>query len=215
MYIFNSKQNKIENEKLSACDFKRRFVRVKEPQKAVFFDRDGTLHVDKVETTLDKGLEIFPDTIQVLKEVKRRGYRIIIITNQSGIAKGHITLKQMHKLHKALRRRLARKLCFIDAIYYCPHQKSDHCRCAKPGTGMFDRAQREFHIDISKSYIVGDKIGDIKADQNAGIPKDNWLLVTTGIYENNDYRTEPGIDELEPRILSNLSEVLAEVKKLH
>ena len=91
MYLSNNKTLKIENNKLAACDFKRRFVQVRESQKAVFFDRDGTLHVDKVETTLDKGLELFPDTIKVLKEVKKRGYRVVIITNQSGIAKGHIT----------------------------------------------------------------------------------------------------------------------------
>lgn len=212
LYRFNVKPKKIEIEKLSACDYKKHFKKVKEPQKAVFFDRDGTLHVDKVETTLEKGFELFPDTINVLKEIQKKGYRIIIVTNQSGIAKKHITLNQMHKFNKRLRLELRKKHCYIDAIYYCPHMKSDKCVCAKPNTGMFERAKREFNIDMSKSYIVGDKIGDIKAAKNAGIPKENWCFVTTGIYDSNDYRTESDIDELNPKIFSRLSDVLSEIR---
>lgn len=212
VYNLTLKENKVEREKLSACDYIKRLRRVNDKQKAVFFDRDGTLHVDKVETTLEKGFELFPDTISTLKEIQKRGYRIIIVTNQSGIAKGHITLKQMKKFNKKLRLALKRKGCKIDAIYYCPHKKSDNCKCAKPNSGMFDRAKMEFNLDIKKSYIVGDKTGDIKAANNAGIPSSNWCLVTTGIYENNDFHNEPDLDSLNPKIFSNLESLLEEIK---
>lgn len=212
LYRFNIKPKKVECEKLSACDYIKKIRRVNDKQKAVFFDRDGTLHVDKVETTLEKGFELFPDTIRTLKEIKKRGYRIIIVTNQSGIAKGHITLKQMKKFNRKLRLTLKRNGCKIDAIYYCPHKNSDNCKCAKPNSGMLDRARMEFNIDIKKSYIVGDKIGDIKAANNAGIPSSNWCLVTTGIYENADFHNEPDLDSLNPKIFPNLESLLEEIK---
>jgi histidinol-phosphate phosphatase family protein len=206
------KPQKAGNQDMSACDYVKKYRKTGKTQKAVFFDRDGTLHVDKVETTLEKGLELFPDTAAAVRKARKKGYRIIIVTNQSGIAKGHITLKQMHRFNRALRLRLACRLCSIDAIYYCPHQKSDNCHCMKPDTGMFDRAKKEFNIDMKKSYIVGDKTGDIQAAKNAGIPKEHWMMVTTGIYDDNDFHTEPDLTELDPGIFRCLKDAVDEMQ---
>ena len=208
LYRFNVKPKIVVNKNLSACDYKRRTTKIKSKEKAIFLDRDGTLHVDKVETTLEKGLEIFSDVAETLKEFQKKGYRLIVVTNQSGIAKGHITLKQMKKFNRALRKKLKENGCKLDAIYYCPHKKDDYCRCAKPETGMFERAINEFNIDIEASYVIGDKIGDIEAAKKIGILQEHWLFVKTGIYENNDYNTEPNIKKLNPKICNNMKETL-------
>lgn len=208
IYSFEKKPPKMELKRLSKVDYinRRSLKSNKKLRKAVFFDRDGTLHVDKVETTLKKGLDFFPDTISVLKEIKKKGYLIIVITNQSGIGKKHITYNEMKKFNKKMRVELSKQGCDLDAIYFCPHTKEDHCICFKPNPGMILRAKEEFNIDLCNSYFVGDKTTDIEAAKNAGIPKSNWFLVTTGIYKDNDYKNEPNLEELSPNIINNLSE---------
>lgn len=195
-YSFQIKPLKIEISKLSERDYIKLqlFQRKKVLNKAVFFDRDGTLHVDKVMTRKKEDLEFFDDTIFTLRKYKEQGYKIVIITNQSGIGKGIYTVKEMHNFNKYLLKVLKKNGCCVDAIYYCPHKKSDNCNCHKPKNGMLKRAERELNINLSESVLIGDKMIDIKAGISSGILKN--FLVTTGIYYENNYKNEEDIDEL-------------------
>lgn len=208
LYRFNKKPKIIEYKKMAECDYKRIAISTSKKRPAVFFDRDGTIHVDKVETTLEKGLELFKDTKDVVKYFHDKGYLIVIITNQSGIAKGHITLKEMHDFNTSLRKTIK----YVDAIYYCPHKKEDNCNCMKPKTGMFDRAVMELNIDITKSYMIGDQIHDIDAALNAGIPKENRIFVSTGIYKNDDFNNKKDLLKKKSIILDSLSGIFDIIK---
>ena len=187
--------------KLAFCDWQDKKPRTDESQKAVFWDRDGTLHVDKVMTHKLKDLELLPYAKEKIKEAHNLGYKNIIVTNQSAIAKGYYSCFRMHMFNWKLRR----KLKYIDAIYFCPHSTTTPCNCHKPKTGMFERAKREFCIDMEKSYMIGDRIGDMKAGINANIK--NNIFVTTGIYADGDYRTEKDIDTTPCKIISSLKEL--------
>lgn len=204
IYRFDVKPIKIENDKLAKRDYICFNHKKKNTKKAVFFDRDGTLHKDLVETTLDKGLELFDDSISTIESLHNEDYLIIIVSNQSGIAKKNITVKQMHQFNKALRN----KLRYVDAIYYCPHVDEDNCQCKKPKPGMFERARREFDIDMSKSYMIGDKPYDLEAAKNAGIPSNNLYLVSTGI-KDPEYKPKKGNKPIKgSHIIKSLSESL-------
>ena len=208
IYRFDRKPIILEYKNKAKCDYKKKLINVRKKNKAIFLDRDGTLHVDKVETTLEKGLELFQDTKDVLKQFHSWGYLIIVVTNQSGIAKGNITYEQMHKFNKEL----INKCKYIDALYYCPHKKDDNCNCMKPKTGMFDRAIKELNIDISKSYMIGDQVHDMEAALNAGVPKENLFFVTTGLYKNGDYRLETNIKMYQEAIVNSLSNTVEKIE---
>ena len=190
--------------KLAFCDWQIKDERTDEPQKAIFFDKDGTLHVDKVMTRRIKDLELLPGAVDLVKTAKEKGYRVIIVTNQSAIAKDYYSKERMHLFIWALRK----KLKGVDAVYYCPHLSETGCNCKKPKTGMFLRAQKEFNIDFSQSIMVGDRMSDIKAGVNAGIGRN--IFVTTGIYTNGDYHTEPEFDTIPHETVSSLEEISLE-----
>ncbi len=196
-YSFERKPHKMELENYSSVDYLNTKAVDKKVKKAVFFDRDGTIHVDKVMTREVKDLEFFEDTIDTIKEYQNNGYHIVIITNQSGIGKGSYTVKKMHKFNMHLLKELKKNGCEIDAIYYCPHRSDEGCRCHKPNTGMIERAIKELTIDAEKSILIGDRMSDIKAGVEAGIGEN--YVVTTGIYENDDFNTEPYLEELKGR----------------
>lgn len=177
------------NSILAYCDYKKLSAYDKAPCKAVFFDRDGTIHVDKVMTHKIKDLELFPDTCSTIRYLNERGYKVIIITNQSAIARGIYDVTAMHKFNMHLVRELEKQSCRIDAIYYCPHELNSGCLCSKPNTGMIMQAKSDFNINLETSYLIGDKMTDIAAGRNANLKS---ILVTTGIYDKNDFHTEPG-----------------------
>lgn len=145
-------------------------------RKIVFMDRDGTIHIDKVETHLIDDLEFFNDTVLFMQKVTSLGYDIIVITNQSGIGKGHYDIETMKEFNLYMVQELGKYGINILAVLYCPHIKEDNCPCMKPKSGMFEKARELFNIDISNSIMVGDQTSDVLASIN------NYL-VTTGIYD--------------------------------
>lgn len=178
---------------LANIDYKKnKFPFFLKKQKAILIDRDGTIHVDKVETHKISDLEFFDDTFDALKYFKKNHYKIIVITNQSGIGKKHYKKEDMHLFNKNMIKELKKHGCSIDAIYYCPHVLEDNCNCLKPKTGMLERAIKEFNIDIDKSFLIGDKMTDIIAANKMNLKS---ILVTTGIYINQDYKTEEGYND--------------------
>ena len=151
-------------------------------KKAIFLDRDGTIIVDKVETRKIEDLEFVQD-IDSLKKLKDAGYLLIIITNQSGIGKGHYSVEEMHKFNSHMINELAQMGIQIDALYYCPHTIEDNCQCKKPKDGMLRRAQMDLNINLQSSVLIGDQNSDIMAGINAGLRA--CYAVPTGLYPKN------------------------------
>ncbi len=143
--------------------------------KAVFIDRDGTLIKD-VPYNKDKALiEFLPQAIEALTQFKRNNYLLIIISNQSGIAKGFFTVDELDEMHTAIKQILAYYNVFLKDIYYCPHhsegkieQYTIECNCRKPKPGLILQAAQKHDIDLSNSWMVGDILNDVEAGNTAG-----------------------------------------------
>lgn len=151
---------------------------------AVFLDRDGVVTEERGYVVSIDNLCIFPYVAKCIDQIHQKGYYAIVITNQSGVARGLFTEKELKKMNKHLI-----KQTNVDAVYYCPHHPKGVekryrmvCHCRKPETGMFETACSEFNIDIKNSYMVGDRAGDIVAGQNIGI---RTVLLESGYGTSN------------------------------
>ncbi|MDY6836270.1 MAG: D-glycero-beta-D-manno-heptose 1,7-bisphosphate 7-phosphatase [Chloroflexota bacterium] len=144
---------------------------------AVFLDRDGTINRDVNYLRRVHDLEILPKVPQAINLLNRCGFKVIIVTNQSGVARGYFTHSTLNDIHTAIKHQLAQYDAFIDDIYYCPHHPNDGCSCRKPNTGLFLQAARDHAINLSTSCVVGDKHTDIAAGNAL---KSRAVLVTTG-----------------------------------
>lgn len=135
--------------------------------KAIFLDRDGTINIDKHYLYRVEDFEFLPGTISALRTLLYKGYLLIIITNQSGIARGYFTEKEYRQLNKWMLDELEEKGVHITATYHCPHlpdavipEYKKDCNCRKPKLALFEQAVKEHKIDLASSYAVGDKIRD-------------------------------------------------------
>jgi len=151
---------------------------------AVFLDRDGTINED-VGYLRDTGqLTLIPGAVQAIQILNNCGFKVVVVTNQSGVARGYFREEFIGQIHDHLRAVLQRESAIIDAFYYCPHHPTEGlppyrkiCSCRKPETGMLIQATHDLHLDLSHSYMVGDKIQDIQAGKKAGV---KTILVKTG-----------------------------------
>jgi len=143
--------------------------------KAVFLDRDGVINVDKGYIYKIDDFEFKEDIFELLKFLQKKGFSLFIITNQSGIGRGYYTLKDFEKLNNYMIEELKKKNINIKEVAFCPHHPSDNCECRKPKPGMILKLMEKYKIDIETSILIGDKMSDIQAGQNAGI-KRNYLV---------------------------------------
>ena len=175
--------------------------------KAVFIDRDGTLIKDKVETVRPGDLEFLPgaDSLALLKNA---GFLLIVITNQSGIGKGHYSEEQMHIFNSFMQKRAQEIGADIDAVYFCPHTKEDGCACRKPAPGMLLKAASDLDIDLAESFLIGDQNSDAWAGINAGVKKS--YIVTTGIYPGGRFVPDPLLGP-SAEICTNLREAVLKI----
>jgi D-glycero-D-manno-heptose 1,7-bisphosphate phosphatase len=134
---------------------------------AVFVDRDGTIIEDRDYCSDPNDVKIFPGAPEALRRLKSNGFKLIIITNQSGIGRGLFTLEQYRAVEAEVLRQLGDGL--IDASYFCPDAPDQHCNCRKPATGMIFAAAREHQLDLSRSFLIGDKETDVECGHNAGV----------------------------------------------
>lgn len=141
---------------------------------AVFIDRDGTLIEEVNFLSRVEDLEIFPFTSKAIEMLKAHGFLIIVVTNQSGIGRNVYNETAMHAIHEQMQHELGNT---IDAFYFCPHLPCDGCECRKPGLGMIKAAQRDFDIDMTRSWMIGDKKIDVETGINAEI---RTAMVRTG-----------------------------------
>jgi len=145
--------------------------------KAVFLDRDGTIAKDVHYCCRPEDLEIFPTVPEAIKLLNENDFKVVVITNQSGIARGYFTEETLARIHQKMEDELKKHGARVDAIYYCPHHPDDGCECRKPKTALFLQAANELDIDLRSSYVVGDMQIDIDAGKALGCKA---VLVTTG-----------------------------------
>lgn len=136
--------------------------------KAVFLDRDGTINVDVDYLHETEKLVFIEGVPQALAQLKKMGYKLVVISNQSGIGRGFYSAKEVEVLHEYMNELLTKQNAQIDAFYYCPHVESDNCNCRKPGIGLIEQAVRDLDIDLEQSYMVGDKESDVLTAIGAG-----------------------------------------------
>jgi D-glycero-D-manno-heptose 1,7-bisphosphate phosphatase len=148
-------------------------------QKTVFLDRDGTLIEEVNFLHRIDDLRFFPYTDEAVKLLKESGYRVIVVTNQSGIAREIFSEAEMHGIHNAIQNHLTKK---IDAFYFCPHFPDDGCSCRKPNLGMIEQACKDFEIDLENSWMIGDKLLDVELGFKANI---KTAMVKTGYGEKH------------------------------
>ena len=128
--------------------------------KAIFLDRDGTINVEKNYLYKIEDFEFENGVIEALQILQKLGFKLIVISNQSGIGRGYYTKDDADKLFQYMKDELKKNKVEINGIYYCPHFKEE-CNCRKPKLGLFYKAQKDFDIDFSKSYAIGDKLRDV------------------------------------------------------
>lgn len=144
-------------------------MKIKMKNKAVFIDRDGTINVDVHYLNDPDRFEMYPDVGEGVKKLKENKFKIIVITNQSGIARGYFTEEQLSKIHERMKQEFQKFDVVLDGIYYCPHHPYDNCNCRKPNIGLFEEAVKEHNIGVKTSYMLGDKILDIGAGKKIGV----------------------------------------------
>jgi histidinol-phosphate phosphatase family protein len=142
---------------------------------AVFIDRDGTLMRDVDYCGDPNEVAVFEEVSTALQRLKAGGYKIIVITNQSGIGRGYFNEKTYRAVEEEDARQVGAGL--IDATYFCPHSPDEACQCRKPAPGMVTQAAGEHSIDLSRSYFIGDKDSDVQCGRRAGT---KTILVQTG-----------------------------------
>lgn len=156
--------------------------------RAVFLDRDGTINEEVGYLSRIEQLKLFPATFEAIRMINESGMKAVVITNQSGIARGFFNEDFIDTVHNLINEMLREKDAFIDRFYYCPHHPTEgngayktDCDCRKPEPGMLLKAAEEMDIDLSRSYMVGDMPKDIQAAMRAGV---KGILVRTGYGEN-------------------------------
>jgi D-glycero-D-manno-heptose 1,7-bisphosphate phosphatase len=172
---------------------------------AVFLDRDGTIceemgyinHIDR--------LQIFSYAAEAIRHLNEAQIPVVVITNQSGIARGIFPESLVHQIHKKMIAELASGGAWIDAIYFCPHKKDDACDCRKPKPGLLERAANEHGLDLPASWVVGDRYADVEMAHRAGA---RGILVMTG-YGRGEYELQRGKWPKQPDALAdNLTEAV-------
>lgn len=152
--------------------------------RAIFLDRDGTINEEVGYLGDPDKLILIPGASQALKSLKKAGFKLIVVSNQSGAERGFFTVEDVEKVNQRLVELLGKEGVRLDAVYYCPHLE---CDCRKPNTGMIKKAQKEHDVDPLSSYVIGDKATDMKLAKNAGAV---GVMVMTGFGHGEKDRIE-------------------------
>ena len=192
---------------------------LKNKQRAIFLDRDGTMNVSKGFISKAEDLELIPGTVEAVKAINKSGALAIVITNQPVIARGECSFEELHNIHNKLKTLLGEKGAFVDDIFYCPHHTDKgfegevpelkfDCECRKPKTGMIKEAVGKYNIDLSQSYMVGDSTMDLEMARNAGVKS---VLVNTG-FAGNDGKYSRKCDIEAKDLLDAVEKIKADLK---
>ncbi|MBN1866182.1 HAD-IIIA family hydrolase [Candidatus Sumerlaeota bacterium] len=164
-------------------------VRPAKTAPAVFLDRDGTINVETEYLHEPERLELLPGAGEGMRRFMDMGYRIVVVTNQAGIALGYFAKEDFYKTNRAMFRALKPFGVVIDRIYFCPHGLNDGCSCRKPGTALVERAREELNLDLAHSVFIGDRTSDLETGRRTGM---TTILVRTGAAgSDGEYGVEP------------------------
>jgi D,D-heptose 1,7-bisphosphate phosphatase len=166
---------------------------MEEKNRAVFMDRDGTLNEEVSYLSRMEQLRIYPQAYEAIRLINAAGMKAVVVTNQSGIARGYFTEDFVRSVHDRINELLGAEGARIDGFYVCPHHPiygngiyKQHCQCRKPEPGLLLQAADEMNIDLTRSYMIGDMLKDIEAGKKTGAKS---ILVKTG-YGSNIVRTD-------------------------
>ena len=184
------------------------------PSYAVFFDRDGTLNEDPGYLGDPNHLKLFPHTGEGLSILKNNlNFKLVVISNQSGIARGLISKEMVDSVNSEINILLKKDNVSIDAFYYCPSHpefsSKEDCWCRKPSPELVFKAAKDFKIDLTKSYFVGDSVTDIECGMNAGL---KTILVKTG-YGEESFSILQKQNKFPTFVAQNIIEVCSFIKK--
>ena len=155
-------------------------------RRLALLDRDGTILVDKVYLNDPEGIEFAPGAIEGLRLLRDSGFALVLITNQSGIARGYFDSDTLERIHRRLQDRLAKEDLSLEAIYVCPHGPDDRCDCRKPAPGLVRRAMRDLDFTPAQAVLIGDGDADMGAATAAGV---RGFRVTPPVTENDENYT--------------------------
>jgi D-glycero-D-manno-heptose 1,7-bisphosphate phosphatase len=147
---------------------------------AVFLDRDGTIAEEVGYLNHASRFRMFPFVAAAIHRLNEAGLPVIVVTNQSGVGRDYFPESLVQTVNELMTQQLVKGGAKIDAIYYCPHTSSENCSCRKPKTGMLDRAAMEHALDLPRSFVVGDRYGDMELARNV---RARSILVRTGYGE--------------------------------
>jgi D-glycero-D-manno-heptose 1,7-bisphosphate phosphatase len=168
---------------------------------AVFIDRDGTLNELVGYLNHISAFRLFPWAAEAVRLIRQSGFLAVLVTNQSGVARGLYTEELVHAVHDRMQEALREAETRLDGIYYCPHGPSDQCGCRKPSPGMLLAAENEMGIDLSRSWVIGDSYSDLEMAWNTGA---RGALVLTGYgrggLENHGYEWSRQPDIISPNL---------------
>jgi D-glycero-D-manno-heptose 1,7-bisphosphate phosphatase len=169
--------------------------------RAVFLDRDGTINEEVGYVNHIERFHLLPRVGQAIRLLNQHGWKAVVITNQSGVARGYFPESLVHEIHQRMKELLKKEGAHLDGIYYCPHHPDvgvppyrQRCRCRKPATGLVEEAVKELNLDTSASYVVGDRGMDIEFGHQVGA---KGILVLTGYgkgeweYSSNQWKVKP------------------------
>jgi len=183
---------------------------------AVFLDRDGTIIEERGYLSRLDGIDLFPFTVDAVRLLNRAGLAVVVLTNQSGVARGYVDEAFVQETHRVLGGRVAEGGGRIDAFYYCPHYPDGKveryrqaCECRKPKPGMLLRAAADLSLDLSQSFSVGDRWSDVEAGLAAGA---RGVLVRTGLgaLDADDPRPDLAVSLVAANLMEATSWILRE-----
>ncbi len=161
--------------------------------RAIFLDRDGTLNEEVGYITDPAQFRLFDFAAEAVRLINEAGWRAIVLTNQSGVARGHFTEEFLRRIHARMEKSLRLQGARLDAIYYCAHHPDfgsppyrRDCDCRKPKPGLVERAAKDFNLDLSRCYVIGDRYRDIETGHAAGA---RGVMVMTG-YGRQEYEAQ-------------------------
>jgi len=138
-------------------------------KKAVFLDRDGVINKERKDYVKSiQEFQILDNVPEAIKMLKEEGFLVIVITNQSAINRGLVTIEILNEIHNYLQKFLKENNTSIDDFYFCPHRPDENCQCRKPNPGMLVKAAQEHNINMNQSFMIGNSLTDIQAAQKAG-----------------------------------------------
>jgi len=178
------------------------------PRRAVFLDRDGTIGEELGYVNHIDRFQIFPFAAEAIRQLNQAEIPVVVVTNQSGVARNIFPESLVHEVHKKMVKELAAGGAWIDAIYFCPHKSEDACECRKPNPGLLKQAAREHALDLAASWVVGDRYADLEMGHAAGA---RGILVMTG-YGRGEYELHRSSWPKQPEALAeNLGDAVRHI----